>query len=97
MSDNGSANVIGSSNRLTNTWYFISGTFNISSKALSSYINNLLIYTKSLSNVTYNSTNTDLKLGNLLDGYLDNARIYNRTLSVDEISEIYNRTKSKYQ
>jgi len=29
--------------------------------------------------------------------YLDNLRIYNRVLSTVEISEIYNKTKSKYQ
>jgi len=29
-------------------------------------------------------------------GYLDDFRIYNRALSADEISEIYNKTKNKY-
>ena len=31
------------------------------------------------------------------DGYIDDVRIYNRGLSANEISEIYNKTKSKYQ
>jgi len=30
-------------------------------------------------------------------GYLDDVRIYNRGLTADEISEIYNKTKGKYQ
>jgi len=31
-----------------------------------------------------------------LQGYLDDVRIYNRGLSAEEISEIYNQTKGKY-
>jgi len=33
----------------------------------------------------------------IVDGSLDDVRIYNRGLSANEISEIYNKTKSKYQ
>jgi len=31
-----------------------------------------------------------------LFGYLDDVRIYNRALSADEVSEIYNKTKDGY-
>ena len=33
----------------------------------------------------------------ITDGYLDDVRIYNRGLSSNEVSEIYNQTKGKYQ
>jgi len=33
----------------------------------------------------------------LTDGSLDEVRIYNRGLSAQEISQIYNQTKGKYQ
>ena len=39
----------------------------------------------------YNSSNYKIT-----DGSLDEVRIYNRGLSADEITEIYNKTKNKY-
>lgn len=33
----------------------------------------------------------------LADGSLDDVKIYNRGLSAQEIAQIYNQTKSKYQ
>lgn len=33
----------------------------------------------------------------LKDGSLDDLKIYNRALNAQEISQIYNQTKSKYQ
>jgi len=40
----------------------------------------------------YNSANY-----RLTDGSLDEVRIYNRGLSAQEIAQIYNQTKGKYQ
>jgi len=40
---------------------------------------------------SYNTNNYFMK------GYLDGVRIYNRALSANEVSEIYNQTKEKYQ
>jgi len=32
-----------------------------------------------------------------MKGFIDDIRIYNRALSANEITNIYNQTKSKYQ
>jgi hypothetical protein len=50
----------------------------------------------SADSVTYIGSYTT-SLFKLRDGSLDEVRIYNRGLSVEEISQIYNQTKSKYQ
>jgi hypothetical protein len=33
----------------------------------------------------------------LMQGYLDDVRLYNRTLTADEIIVLYNKTKSRYE
>ena len=66
------------------------------------YLNSILNKTSNLFTGGFNNTAQLLYIGSYgsserFNGYLDDVRIYNRALSSNEISEIYNRTKNKYQ
>ncbi len=68
------------------------------------YRNGILFYTYTTANTMLFPDTSRLKyigsyntVNYLLQGHLDDVRIYNRALSADEISQIYNQTKSKYQ
>ncbi|MFA5092295.1 MAG: LamG domain-containing protein, partial [Candidatus Paceibacterota bacterium] len=87
-----------------NQWILIAVTVDYNSRNAKFYRNGVLVY-------TYNNMITPLfpdssrikYIGSyyssmyFMKGYLDDVRIYNRGLSANEISEIYNKTKSKYQ
>ncbi|HRZ29514.1 MAG TPA: sialidase domain-containing protein [Candidatus Paceibacterota bacterium] len=73
-------------------------------KTVKSYRNGILLYTFTTANTMLFPDSLRAKyLGDFnaggygIKGYLDDIRIYNRALSVNEISEIYNKTKEKYQ
>lgn len=77
------------------TWYFFAATYNHSTRGVSLNLNNGTPATATGSTVARVSTNT-LNLGywdgaaGYLDGRLDAVGIWNRVLSADELTELYN-------
>jgi hypothetical protein len=68
------------------------------------YNNGILINTINTTNCVALENSDPLRIGHfysqgngVFNGYIDNVRIYNRSLGIDEAVEIYNRTKNKYQ
>ena len=83
-----------------NKWYHLVGT--ISNPGSSYYINGILV--GSLSNTVVSSNPTTFRIGwnnfncnnSYFNGYVTNAKIYNRALTVEEVLQNYNATKSRY-
>ena len=91
---------------LDNQWIHIVTVCDYTNKTIKSYRNGIQFgATQNLTGTPlFPSTNRAKYIGaydtsahKLTDGSLDEVRIYNRGLSADEIVEIYNKTKSKYQ
>jgi hypothetical protein len=61
------------------------------------YTNNNIAETMLFPNVLSAKYFGTYSSNDFLKGYLDNIRIYNRVLTANEIAEIYNKTKGKYQ
>lgn len=82
-----------------NTWYFLSATFD--SIDMNIYLDGELKATDSSPTTDLASNSVDMYIGARvrdaigyeLDGFLDEVRIYNRTLSTDEIKAIYENTE----
>ena len=88
-----------------NQWILVNIVVDYNNKNIKYYRNGILFYTYTTTNTMlfpsesiakYEGTLNDIPNYPFL-GYIDNIRIYNRALSADEASEIYNKTKSKYQ
>lgn len=83
-----------------NTWYNIIFMYN--GTAMTCYINGVLQATTTSVSITMNSTTHPVKIGtyqNLNDffkGNMNDVLIYNRALTTDEIYNLYNSTKHKY-
>jgi hypothetical protein len=82
-------------NLVTGSWYHIVGVFDGSTKTLRAYLNgNALPSSYTIDSGISNDT-TNLYIGRwanssyLLDGLIDNVRIYNRVLSAAEVQAIY--------
>jgi len=91
---------------LDNQWIHVVIVCDYANKTLKAYRNGVQFgVTQNLTGTpVFPSTNNAKFVGSyssgsykLTDGSLDNIRIYNRALSAEEISEIYNKTKGKYQ
>jgi prepilin-type N-terminal cleavage/methylation domain-containing protein len=89
-------------NASTGTWYHVVGTF--SRPTMKIYINGVYQSTASHDyNISYD-TGVGMFLGRtnnagfdgLLNGYLDDTKIYTRALSATEVSNLYNLTKGNY-
>jgi len=76
----------------TSGWHFIAYTRDVTSTTARLYVNNIEIGTVTNADCNDNTSNTeDFNLGNgILDGQLDEFSLWNKTLSVSEISELYN-------
>jgi hypothetical protein len=86
---------------VTNTWYHVVLTYDKLTGYSDMYINGTR-YVHSNAN-TPNISGTTICVGsvinistNIFNGDIDNVRIYNRALSVSEISSLYNSTKINY-
>ncbi len=79
----------------TDVWYFICVTNTLSDKK--TYINGIEVvnYSDSLSAQYYDKKH-QIMIGRDFDGYLEDVRYYNRSLTVEEISAIYNKGKGTY-
>jgi hypothetical protein len=84
--------IAGPANVVVNTWYHVVGTYDGSVARL--YVNGAEVAN---STINLKTTATDIFIGsdytnnpaNALQGVIDDVRIYNRTLSVDEIQLLY--------
>lgn len=78
----------------TNTWIHIVFTYNATDDKARIYINNILNGTSSaFTGITSTQTFTNIgakATGNNIDGYVDEVGFWNKTLSVSEISQLYN-------
>ena len=96
---NSSWSQVADSNTLVlNTWYFVAVTFDpvVSSGQMILYKDGSMI--SQASSIPTHQLSTDLLIGsysygNFFTGQIDDARIYNRALSADEIKSIYNAHK----
>ena len=81
----------------TNTWYHIIYRFIKSTNTTELWLNNTLIGSKSGENIISLNTERYLTIGNLITlnrefiGYIDEVRIYNRAITNDEITLLYNQ------
>lgn len=90
---------------LNNQWVHIVVICDYTNKTLKFYRSGVQFgATQNLTTPVFPSTNRVKYIGaysggeyNLTDGSLDDVKIYNRGLSAQEISSIYNQTKHKYQ
>jgi hypothetical protein len=81
----------------TNTWYFVCGTFNKSSRLVVEYLNGVSDYQQSTSGNPINVGTSPILIGRTVDymgvSNLDELAVFNRTLSAGEINALYNLTK----
>ncbi|MFZ1626983.1 MAG: LamG domain-containing protein [Candidatus Moraniibacteriota bacterium] len=74
-------------------WHHVAVTFNYSNTQLLFYVDGLLVSTKTIvANLTTNTNalNIGMDVNNkYFSGSIDEVRIYNRALSVDEVSQLY--------
>ena len=71
-----------------NSWNHILTTFNGTS--LNVYVNGSLVSSNVVNNLTSISTNSNpVKIGGYFNGTIDEVQIWNRSLTADEISELY--------
>jgi hypothetical protein len=77
----------------TNQWYHVVGTYdkNAGANNLKIYINGVLHNSSTQSNsvVAGNVLNMGLYSGNYFNGTMDDLRVYNRALTLSEISDLY--------
>lgn len=93
-----------------NTWYNVAVAWNNSTKSASFYVNGLLSSTATDATITENASNAvPLTVGTFrgasatygggsgfFPGYISNAMIYNRILTVSEISSNFNSLRGRY-
>lgn len=77
------------------TWYHI--CISHSNNITTWYIDGVMNVAKALAYLLEDSTGSNFTMGSGYNGYFDDVRIYSRALSSAEITEIYNKTKHKYQ
>ena len=88
-----------------NTWYYVTGLYNATTKILSIYVNG--IFEGSSTALVGNPTTTGeqyitlgagdgLTIANRLTGNIAQASIYNRALSAQEIQQNFNATRGRY-
>ena len=88
-------NMISSTNLVKDTWYNIVIIYDDNSTEAKLYLDNSLDCSKILNNSNSNPPSSILKLGNrgdglaLIDGLIDQVRIFNRALTEDEIAQLY--------
>lgn len=90
-------------NWLANKWYNITCTYDISTSAMSLYVNGILENTATSANCYFN-TNTDFNLGSysspsktwFLPANINNFMVYIKTLSSDEVFQNYNALKNRF-
>lgn len=80
-----------------NTWFMATMTYSQATQIMSCYLNGSLLGSVGLAGDTIAGNTYDLTLGAASNwmpvGLLSDARIYNRTLSAQEVQEIYNAEK----
>jgi hypothetical protein len=90
---------------VTNTWYFVTGLYDSTTKILSIYINGNLENSSTALVGNPTSTGTQyvtlgagdgLEIGNRLTGNISKALIYNRALSAAEILQNFNSLRGRY-
>ncbi|MCF7812710.1 carbohydrate binding domain-containing protein [Candidatus Gracilibacteria bacterium] len=91
-----SSDVVANTTIDTNTWYHVTGVFNVSEAKI--YVNGVLDNSGSISGSPSQSNN--VTIGGItypnyyFNGQIRDARIYNRALSAAEISQLYNQRRS---
>jgi len=95
----GSTNLYSTIPFVANSWYYVAGTFNITDSKI--YMNGAFNRTSAISGTATQSSAVAMGGvgvgGYYFNGKIDNVRVYNRVLSDDEIAQIYNFEKTKYQ
>ena len=89
---------------LTNTWYHVSATFNDTNNTVNLYVNGTQVYNQSETTSMLAHSNSKLFVGwrnsltsgQLFNGRISQAQIYNRALSATEVLQNYNATKTRY-
>ncbi len=73
-----------------NQWYHFAAVLNSDANSMKSYINGVEKGSCSYSTSNIRTTNGNFQIGNVVNGTVDDYRIYKRALSVGEITDIYN-------
>ena len=87
---------------LTNTWYFVSMTFNDTTNTMKLYVNGILVDTNTSVSGSYSQENmyigSHFNVTNVSfwSGYIPQVYLYNNEQSSDEILHLFNQTKSLY-
>ena len=87
-----------------NKWYYIVGTFDINDKFLRLYVNGVLdgistavtIFSRLLTNSSNRIGSKDGTTTLPFNGLISNVKIYNKTLSINEILINYNAFKTRF-
>ena len=82
-----------------NNWYYIVGTYD--GNTLNMYVNNSLVATNNYTGTPISSQGginlmKRWDLSDYWDGYLSTVQIYNKALDSNQVSSIWNTTKSRY-
>ncbi len=80
------------------TWYHVAASFSDTLNVVNLYVNGVNVYsaaetTSPTANSLHVRVGTQLDSGAIFKGIIDELRIYDRALTVDEILKIYNDTK----
>ena len=87
----------------TNTWYMVSMSFNDSTNTMKLYVNGSLVNTNT--NVTQTYTSESMYVGahfyggvntSFFQGYISQVYLYDNEQSGNEVTHLFNRTKSQY-
>lgn len=97
VDDGSNDNRISSSGVVTGNWYHMAAVYNSQDSVIELYVNGVLVASTSITINQPDWTVRDWSVGsdhgsttsNSMDGYLDDARIYNYALSPHEIRELY--------
>jgi hypothetical protein len=90
---------------ITNTWYYVTGLYNATTKILSIYINGnfegsstALVGNPTTAGAQYITlgANDGLTIANRLTGNIPKVSIYNRALSATEVSQNFNALRSRF-
>jgi hypothetical protein len=85
-----------------NTWYQVVSTFNPSTFTSKVYVNGVERASNTNVNINWSATNGNFQIGNspgenyYFNGNITNGRVYNKTLTPEEVSQNFNAQKARF-
>jgi hypothetical protein len=85
-----------------NTWYHVVSTFNPSTFTSKVYVNGVERASNTNVNINWSSTSGNFQIGNspgenyYFNGKITNGRVYNKTLTPEEVSQNFNAQRSRF-